>query len=199
VKTKRIFDISVALIAVVLSSPIWVVAAVLVKLSSRGPMLHRAVRAGKDGVPFTLLKFRTMSVAGGPAITTSDDPRITRVGKLLRRFKIDELPQLVNVLRGEMSLVGPRPEDPRYVERYTPEQRRLLSVPPGMTSPASIAYRDEERYVRSFPGDVETAYLEKVLPAKLAVDLEYIDKRSLWTDLRILARTGLNLVTSPRR
>ncbi|MFZ1551113.1 MAG: sugar transferase, partial [Anaerolineae bacterium] len=131
-----------------------------------------AVRVGQDGRPFRLYKFRSMIVGTdrqGPGITATGDPRITRVGRFLRRAKLDELPQLINVLLGDMSLVGPRPEDPRYVAFYTPEQRRVLSVHPGITSPASLAYRHEEQLLAG--EDWETHYRTRVLPAKLALDL----------------------------
>ena len=200
-RLKRSFDIVAATLALVVSFPVSALAATAIALTSRGGVLHRATRVGKDGVPFTLLKFRTMRVVpfdSGPGITSADDPRITPIGRLLRRFKIDELPQLVNVIRGDMSIVGPRPEDPRYVAGYTDEQRRVLSVRPGITSPASIAYRDEERLIRAHTGDRATFYRDRLLPAKLAVDLEYLDRRSLWTDLAVLMKTALGLVWAPR-
>ncbi len=201
-RLKRAFDAAGAVLAIVVSSPAWVTAAITVKLSSRGGVLHRATRAGKDGVPFTLLKFRTMRVAStgeGPGITSADDPRITAAGRVLRRFKIDELPQLVNVLRGEMSLVGPRPEDPRYVAGYTAEQRRVLCVRPGITSPASIAYRDEERLIRSHMGDRVAFYRDEILPAKLEIDLRYVAERSFWRDLAVLTQTAFGLFRGPQR
>lgn len=170
-------------------SPVLVGAALAVKLSSPGPVLHRAVRVGRAGNPFAMLKFRTMVVGAvaGPGITAVADPRVTPVGQVLRRWKLDELPQLVNVLRGEMSLVGPRPEDPRYVARYTPEQRRVLRVRPGLTSPASLRFFREESMLTG--EDWETAYLQRILPAKLSEDLEYLDHRSARSDLTILVRS----------
>ena len=135
---------------------------------------------------------------GGSGITVSGDPRITPVGKVLRRTKVDEIPQLINVLRGEMSLVGPRPEDPRYVANYTKEQRRILTVRPGITSPASLAYRDEERVIAT-QSDPVAFYRDEILPAKLAIDLAYVERRSFWTDVTILVKTGLGIFVSPRR
>ncbi len=196
---RRAFDVTVAAVALVVSSPIWVVAAIAVKATSKGPVLHRATRIGIHGAPFTLLKFRTMRIEAGPAITAGDDPRVTAAGKTLRRLKIDELPQLVNVLRGEMSLVGPRPEDERYVARYTPEQRRILSVAPGITSPASLAYRDEQRVLASAGERWEEAYVNVVMPAKIAIDLEYIDRRTLATDIGVLTKTAFGVFVHPRR
>src|SRR5207244_4623101 len=143
---KRAFDLAVATIGLVVLLPVMLVVALLVKLDSKGPILYRADRVGRYGREFRLYKFRTMIEGAhkhGPAITARDDPRITRLGRILRTSRIDELPQLVNVIRGDMSLVGPRPEDPTYVAFYTPEQSRLLSVRPGITSPASVAYRNE--------------------------------------------------------
>lgn len=173
----------------ILLSPVLAGAALAVMLSSPGPVLHRAVRAGRAGNPFMMLKFRTMVISAvvGPGITTAEDPRVTPVGRVLRRWKVDELPQLVNVLRGEMSLVGPRPEDPRYVALYTPEQRRVLRVRPGLTSPASLRFSHEESMLTG--EDWETAYLQRILPAKLSEDLEYIDHRSALSDLNILIRS----------
>ena len=173
----------------ILLSPVLAGAALAVKLSSPGPVLHRAVRVGRAGNPFVMLKFRTMvlEAVAGPGITSAEDPRVTPVGHALRRWKLDELPQLVNVLRGEMSLVGPRPEDPRYVARYTPEQRRVLRVRPGLTSPASLRFSREESKLTG--EDWETAYLQKILPAKLSEDLEYLEHRSARSDLTILVRS----------
>ena len=178
----------------------WIVAAVAIKLTSPGPVLHRATRVGKDGDHFMILKFRTMRPdTNGPAITAAGDPRITTVGAVLRRTKLDELPQLVNVLNGDMSLVGPRPEDPRYVALYTGEQRRVLALRPGMTSPAAVVYRNEERLINAAGGDVESIYLERIMPAKLELDLEYVEHRSLWLDVRVLARTAGSVFTSLRK
>jgi len=173
----------------ILLSPVLAGAALAVKLSSPGPVLHRAVRVGRAGNPFAMLKFRTMvlGAVAGPGITSAEDPRVTPVGHVLRRWKLDELPQLVNVLRGEMSLVGPRPEDPRYVARYTPEQRRVLRVRPGLTSPASLRFFREESMLTG--EDWETAYLQRILPAKLSEDLEYLEHRSARSDLTILVRS----------
>ena len=195
---KRAIDLAVSAVLLVLTSPLWVVVAAAIRLTSSGPVLHRAARIGKDGVPFTILKFRTMRVAEGPAITSAGDTRITPVGRLLRRLKIDELPQLINVIRGDMSLVGPRPEDPRYVASYTEEQRRVLSLRPGLTSPAALAYRDEERLLGAV-ADAQTEYVERIMPAKLAMDLEYVARRSLALDVSVLVRTAVGVVVRPRR
>jgi lipopolysaccharide/colanic/teichoic acid biosynthesis glycosyltransferase len=163
--------------------------ALLVRLSSRGPVFFRQERVGKDGRPFRIYKFRTMRLnSGGPQVTGRTDPRITPIGALLRHWKLDELPQLINVVRGEMALVGPRPEVPRYVAHYTPEQREVLSVPPGITGVVQLEYRHEEELLRD-AADPEALYLQEILPAKLALDLKYIRQRSAWTDLRLMAAT----------
>ena len=187
---RRAFDLSVAGLILVLSSPIWLVAYVLVRLDSPGPGLYTAERIGRDGVPFTMYKFRTMrSDAFGAAITARDDARVTRVGGWLRAVKIDELPQLLNVLRGEMSLVGPRPESPEYVRGYTQEQRRVLGVRPGITSPATVHFREEEVLLEGLGGDIDDHYRNVILPAKLKLELGYLDDRSLWRDIGVLVST----------
>jgi len=193
---KRAFDIVLALPLLIVLAPSFVVIAAFVRLDSPGPVFHRARRAGRGGQPFTLYKFRTMVVNAanvGPGITRGNDPRVTRVGRVLRRTKIDELPQLVNVLKGEMSMVGPRPEDPRYVVNYTPEQRRLLSVRPGIASPASIKYRHEEEILAAAGGDLDEAYRTTILPDKLRIDLEYVGRQSLLLDLAVLVRVAVSL------
>jgi lipopolysaccharide/colanic/teichoic acid biosynthesis glycosyltransferase len=187
---KRAFDVVVAGTLIVITSPLWLIARLLLKHDSPGPVFYAARRVGRYGMPFTMYKFRTMvSDAAGPPVTASDDPRITRAGRWLRSAKLDELPQLLNVVRGEMSLVGPRPEEPRYVDRYTLEQRRVLSVRPGLTSPATIEFRDEEQLLRGMGADLEDHYLNVVLPAKLKLELEYLDNRSFRGDLGVLFGT----------
>lgn len=188
----RLPDLVVASAGLVLLSPLLAVVAVALKIDSAGPILYRARRVGRNGELFELYKFRTMVMGAerlGPGITTAGDPRVTRIGRLLRRSKLDELPQLVNVLRGEMSLVGPRPEDPRYVANYTAEQRRVLDVRPGITSPASLEYRHEETLLEG--PDWERRYLEEIVPHKLAIELDYLRRRTWWFDLGILVRTAV--------
>src|SRR5258708_19188124 len=163
---KRLFDVLVSAAGLLLLSPLFAFIALAVKFSSRGPALHRGERVGRGGKPFVLYKFRSMSVnERGPAITRAGDPRITAVGRVLRRTKLDELPQLINVLAGQMSLVGPRPEVPRYVAMYDAEQRRILTASPGMTSPASLLYRTEEELLAG--PEWERAYIERIMPEKL--------------------------------
>jgi lipopolysaccharide/colanic/teichoic acid biosynthesis glycosyltransferase len=203
-RAKRAFDVIVSSIGLVLTSPLWLLAAIAIKATSRGPVFHRAQRVGRNGEPFTLYKFRSMKPAHQPGdigLTLTNDPRITLVGSVLRLFKIDELPQLINVLRGDMSLVGPRPEDPRYVAAYSAEQRRVLGVRPGMTSPASVAYRNEavllQGLTESGAEGAEQVYLTEIMPAKLALELDYLDRRSFGLDLQVLFRTFGAVVRPP--
>jgi lipopolysaccharide/colanic/teichoic acid biosynthesis glycosyltransferase len=153
-----------------------------------GPFLHRATRVGEAGTTFTVLKIRTMRHgSSGTGVTLARDPRVTRLGRILRRYRIDELPQLVNVVRGEMSLVGPRPEDPRYVDWSDPLHRRVFSARPGITGLAQLEFHAEARLLVGV--DAEERYRRDVLPAKLRLDAKYLDERSTLLDLRILART----------
>jgi len=198
---KRAFDIVVALVGLVFFSPLMLIVAVFIKLASPGPVFYRAPRVGKGGRAFRMYKFRTMVVGAdkiGPALTVDKDPRITRIGARLRRSRLDEIPQLINVLRGEMSMVGPRPEAPCYVEKYSPEQRKALMVKPGMTGPAQIAFRHEEE-VLSNAETLEDEYMNVILPPKLAMDLQYIEQQSLSLDLKILFQTAWVLLADRLR
>jgi len=197
-----LFDIVFALLGLVLTLPLFAVIAFLIKRDSEGPVFYRAPRVGKDGKPFKMLKFRTMVAnadkIGGPS-TANDDPRITRVGRFLRRYKLDELPQLINVLKGEMSFVGPRPEVQQYVDMYTEEEKAILTVKPGITDWASLWNSDEGAVLAGSP-DPEKAYLELIRPTKIKLQLEYVRRRSFLTDLGILLRTVMAVVcrsTSP--
>jgi lipopolysaccharide/colanic/teichoic acid biosynthesis glycosyltransferase len=193
---RRTLDVVVAGVGLVLLLPLLGLIAALVKATSPGPVLFVQERVGRGLVPFRLFKFRTMvadAPARGPAITVGADPRVTRVGALLRQTKLDELPQLMNVLRGDMSLVGPRPEVPRYVALYGEAERRIFTVRPGITDPSSLLYRDESAVLASYP-DPERAYREVVLPHKIAVSLAYADGRTVLSDIGLLLRTVLRLV-----
>jgi len=193
---KRAFDIIIASIGLIAFSPLMLIIAILIKLDSPGPVFYRAPRVGKDGKPFRMFKFRTMVADAekiGPPITIGDDPRITRIGARLRSSRLDELPQLINVFRGEMSMVGPRPETPYFVEKFSPEQREVLKVKPGMTGPAQIAFRHEEENL-SNPGTLDEEYMNVILPPKLAMDLEYIRHQSLFLDMKILFQTAWALL-----
>lgn len=192
---KRLFDIAASLLALGLLSPLLLVLAAAVAITSPGGAFFRQVRVGRNGRPFEVLKFRSMrpgSEARGQITVGERDPRITGVGHFLRRTKMDELPQLINILKGDMSVVGPRPEVPKYVALYTPEQRAVLSVRPGLSSLASIAYINENE-VLGRSKDPERTYVEEVMPAKLALDLQYVREQSLWLDLSIIVRTALRL------
>ena len=186
---RRGVDLAVGLLGLVMTSPVVAAAALAVKLDSPGPAFYNGPRVGRGERQFQIHKLRTMRAgAAGPAVTAGDDVRVTRVGRLLRRTKIDELPQLLNVVKGDMSLVGPRPEHPRYVERYTPEQRRLLTVRPGITGPATVAFIDEEEQLRG--ADPEGRYVNEVMPRKLALELGYLERASPATDAAILLKTA---------
>jgi lipopolysaccharide/colanic/teichoic acid biosynthesis glycosyltransferase len=197
---KRAFDLCAATVGVLLLSPLLAAIALWIRLDSPGPVLFRQVRVGRHGVPFDILKFRTMAAqpaAPQPGVqanlqrllTVGRDPRITRAGHFLRKYKLDELPQLFNVVHGTMSLVGPRPEVPRYVACYPPRERELvLSVKPGVTDWASILYKDENAILGQAP-DPEQAYIETILPTKLEYYVRYVRERTFWVDLRIIFQT----------
>jgi lipopolysaccharide/colanic/teichoic acid biosynthesis glycosyltransferase len=187
----RGLDMVGSVAGLVLLSPLLLGLALAVRLSSPGPALFKSVRVGRFGRPFRLYKLRTMvkdASSQGPAITTASDSRVTPLGRYLRKYKLDELPQLINVLYGDMSLVGPRPEDPRYVAQYSREQLALLDARPGITSPASLLHSSEEDELTG--DDWETFYLSHVLPEKLAVDAEYLRTRTVFTDVRTIAETA---------
>lgn len=176
--------------------PILAMAAMAIKATSKGPVLFRQTRVGRHGVPFTLLKFRTMSLGStsGPAITAHGDQRITTVGKLLRKTKIDELPELWNILRGEMSFVGPRPEVPRYVDQNDPRWREVLEARPGITDPVTLSLRNEEELLGAVQGDRDAFYREQLQPYKLRGYADYLRSRTAATDVHVIARTLVAVV-----
>ncbi|MCY7314376.1 MAG: sugar transferase [Rubrivivax sp.] len=192
---KRLFDLFGAAAALLLLSPLLLFVALLVKLDSPGPVFYRQQRIGRYGVPFRIHKFRTMhACAAGLPITVGDDARITRAGRTLRRTRLDELPQFIDVLRGRMSLVGPRPEVPRYVALYPPALReRALAVRPGMTDPASLSFIDEAALLAAAP-DPEKTYVEVILPAKLQQAVDYAQHATLRSDVQVLWQTACRLV-----
>lgn len=194
---KRFFDFSASLAGLVLLAPFLAAIALAIRLESAGPAFFLQERVGYRGRPFRIVKFRTMrrnAPAEGPQITVGADPRITRVGGLLRKSKLDELPQLINVLKGEMSLVGPRPEVPAFMERYLPEQRALiLSVRPGITDFAAIEFSDEAE-ILARASDPEKAYVNEVMPRKFALYKRYVEERSLWLDLKLIGGTLARIV-----
>ncbi len=188
---KRALDILAATAGLILLSPVLGLVACCIKLTSRGPAFYRQVRIGKGGRPFQILKFRSMTMQTSNRdlkITVAGDSRVTPVGRFLRRYKVDELPQLWNVIRGDMSLVGPRPEVPVYIEGYTREQRMVLSVRPGITDTASLAYRHEEEILAN-QADPEQFYRTQILPDKLARNRAYLEKITLQNDIRIIVKT----------
>jgi lipopolysaccharide/colanic/teichoic acid biosynthesis glycosyltransferase len=193
---KRFLDVLVAGTGLLLMSPVLFVAAIAVRITSPGPVLFWQERIGRGGRPFSILKFRTMvqnaATIGGP-ITFGNDPRVTPVGRLLRKTKLDELPQLLNVLKGDMSLVGPRPEVRRYVEMFHEDYGAILQVRPGMTDLASIKYRDEQAILGS-AADPEQEYVHVVLPEKIRLAKEYVARQSFWLDLRIILGTAACLL-----
>lgn len=190
---KRLLDIAAACMGLVVLVPIFIAIGVLIKLDSPGPVFFKGERIGQYGKRFSILKFRSMvpdAARLGTAITSHDDPRVTRVGRFLRKTKLDELPSLVNVLKGEMSLVGPRPESPCWVERYTPQQRAVLTIRPGITGLAQIKYRNEEGLLST--ANIETEY-PRIMNDKLNMDLRYLENHSFLVDMRILLETAAAL------
>lgn len=192
---KRLFDISFSLLTLMLFLPIGIIISILIVLESRGGIFYTQERIGKQGVPFRLLKFRTMrkdADRSGKLTVGMRDPRITRVGYFLRKSKLDEFPQFVNVLKGDMSIVGPRPEVAEYVALYTDEQRKVLSVKPGITDFASLQYFKENELLGKST-DPQKTYIQEIMPAKLKLNLKYIDEKSLGKDLAIIAKTFLKM------
>ncbi len=188
---KRVFDITASLLGLIVLSPYFLIVSILVKLGSPGPIFYGGKRVGKGGKVFTMYKFRTMVTDAekrGPSVTYDGDPRITRVGHLLRQARLDEFPQLWNVLKGDMSMVGPRPESLYYYERYTAEQKKIFQVKPGMTGVTQIRFRHEEDMLTN-PETLDRDYLEKVLPPKVVLDMEYIENQSFWLDLKLIFET----------
>ena len=189
---KRIADIFISFIGLIILSPLFLIIAILIKIESPGPVFFRQLRVGKDEINFYIFKFRTMkanSENNGPKITVKDDKRITPLGNYLRKYKLDELPQLINVFLGNMSLVGPRPEVPKFVELYpNPIKKIVFSVRPGITDPASIIFRNENELL-SQTADPEDYYTENILPEKLKYYVEYVENRNLLLDFSIILRT----------
>jgi lipopolysaccharide/colanic/teichoic acid biosynthesis glycosyltransferase len=191
---KRALDLVSSALGLIALSPLFILVSCCIKLTTRGPVFYRQVRLGKDGRKFRILKFRSMTMqtsSGELRITIAGDSRVTPVGRFIRRYKVDELPQLWNVIRGDMSLVGPRPEVPAFIAEYTPEERIVLSVRPGITDPASLAYRHEEEILAGQP-DPEQFYRTTILPDKLARNRAYLEEITLQSDIRIIVKTILS-------
>lgn len=197
--SKRLFDLTCSICGLIILAPVFLLIAVWIKVDSPGPVFFRQVRVGRYGRTFRIFKFRTMCSGAegkGQQITVGEDPRITHSGCLLRKYKLDELPQLLNVVKGEMSLVGPRPEVPRYVALYPEEVREVvLSVPPGITDFASIDYRDENGILGQSE-DPEKAYVEEIMPQKLGFCMRYVAERSFWVDLKLIVSTIKAIIAS---
>jgi lipopolysaccharide/colanic/teichoic acid biosynthesis glycosyltransferase len=195
---KRLFDLIFSLAGFLVLSPIFIILSLLILITMGWPVFYRQIRVGRGGEEFKIIKFRSMvknAEKRGLAVTTGGDPRITPIGRFLRKSKLDELPQLLNVISGDMSLVGPRPEVPKYVSLYDDHQRQVLSVRPGLTDPASIVYRHEEQILARY-ADTEKAYIEVLMPAKLKLNLAYIEKQSFWRDLALIGRTLRKIFSS---
>ena len=193
---KRLFDIIASGLGLICLSPLFAVLAVWIKCDSKGPVFYRQVRVGRNNRDFRIYKFRSMrpdSDKLGLITVGGRDPRVTRSGYYIRKYKLDEFPQLINVFIGDMSLVGPRPEVRKYVDMYTPEQMRVLSVRPGITSLASLHYRNENELLAQAE-DPDRCYVEKVMPDKLAIDLEYVPKANLLTDIRLIFATIASII-----
>lgn len=195
---KRIFDLIFTVPGLIVLLPFFIIIAVWVKMDSIGPVFYRQERVGRSGKLFRIYKFRTMVVDAhktGRAITVGEDPRITRSGAVLRKYKLDELPQLINVVKGQMSLVGPRPEVPHYVNMYTPEQRAVLEIMPGITDPASIKYRNENELLAAATDaegmavDPEYIYVHEIMPDKIKINLDYAARANVFSDFEIIIRT----------
>jgi lipopolysaccharide/colanic/teichoic acid biosynthesis glycosyltransferase len=195
---KRFFDIIFSFLGLLILSPFFLVVAIIIKMTSPGPVFYRGVRVGKDFKEFKIYKFRTMIVGadkiGGPS-TREGDPRVTKIGRFLRRHKLDELPQLINVLKGEMSLVGPRPEVPEYAKLYQGEEKIVFSVRPGMTDYSSLWDINEAEILKDAKTfeETEKIYLEKIRPEKVRLQMKYIKEMSFLTDLKIIWRTLLKI------
>ena len=190
-RMKRLFDIFFSFIGILLLLPLFAVVAILVKLDSVGPVFFKQERIGRNFKPFRICKFRTMvsdAEYKGPQITVGGDKRVTGIGKFLRKYKIDELPQLINVLKGEMSFVGPRPEVRKYVDHFKSDYKDLLTIRPGITDPASMKYSKEES-ILSLSKNWEEDYVKRVLPGKIKLSLQYVDNHNILTDLRLIFKT----------
>jgi lipopolysaccharide/colanic/teichoic acid biosynthesis glycosyltransferase len=193
---KRLMDFSLSLVGLIFLFPVFVVIALLIKLEDGGSVFFRQERVGQNWKPFKIYKFRTMvenAERMGVLVTKGNDPRVTKIGKFLRRYKLDELPQLINVLKGDMSLVGPRPEVYKYAKEYKEDYDEILKVKPGITDYAALEYIDEEKILES-SDDTERAYLEKVLPEKIKYYKKYLRDISFFTDLKLIIRTIIRII-----
>jgi lipopolysaccharide/colanic/teichoic acid biosynthesis glycosyltransferase len=194
---KRVIDMALAIASLIILSPIFLIVPILIKLDSPGPVFFLQERVGKDFKKFKIIKFRTMVVEApklGNTITKKSDERITRVGKFLRKFKIDEMPQIINVLKGDMSVVGPRSDVEKYVNMFKDDFREILRVRPGMAGYVITRFRNEEEILEKYE-NLEEGYIKEVLPRKIALDKEYVKNISFWNDIKIFLLTFLSVVT----
>lgn len=198
--TKRIFDFIFALVGLIVTSFIFVLVAIFIKIESKGPVFYRGIRVGRYGKPFKIFKFRSMvqdAEKTGTSSTGVSDMRVTPCGRFIRKFKLDELSQLINVLMGDMSLVGPRPEVQKFVDMYTEEEKAILTLRPGITDWSSIKFHNEGEIIEtSGIQDADEAYAKLIRPQKLRLQLEYVRKRSLWVDIKIIISTILTIVST---
>ncbi|MCX8044135.1 MAG: sugar transferase [Desulfobacterota bacterium] len=188
---KKVIDFFIAAVGLLILSPLLFIIGLFIKVSDGGPIFFFQQRIGKNFKKFRLIKFRTMVVNAeklGPAITRGEDPRITKIGRVLRYYKLDELPQLINVLKGDMSIVGPRPEVEKYVNHFRDKYKRILSIKPGITDYAALEYRNEEDILKKY-GDANDGYIRDVLPNKIALYEKYLEEMSLLTDMKIICKT----------
>ena len=197
---KRIFDLIFSTIGLIILSPFFLCAAILIKLGSKGPVFYRGVRIGMKGKPFHIYKFRTMVQNAekiGASSTSSNDPRLTIIGKFIRRFKLDEISQLINVFIGDMSIVGPRPEIQKFVNKYSEEEKKLLTIRPGITDWSSIKFHNEPEIIAaSGIVDADDAYEEIIRPDKIKLGLKYVKEHNLWIDIKIIFSTVLTIVST---
>jgi len=188
---KRVFDLVLSIPSFILLSPVFLIASVLIKIETPGTATFAQERIGRGGRPFKLYKFRTMvkdASKMGPPITPTNDPRITKVGKLLRKYKIDEMLQIANIIKGDMSVIGPRPEIEKYIKKFKDDYSKILKIKPGMTDYALIVFRNEEEILSKF-NDVEEGYIQEVMPEKIKLYKKYMDEMSLLTDIKIFFKT----------
>lgn len=192
---NRIFDIISATVATIVVFPFCLLVAILIKLDSEGPVLYKQIRVGKDNKDFYIYKFRTMYVNSDPIVLTKqqNDNRITKIGRFLRRVKFDEVPQIINLFKGDISVVGPRPDIRRHVNYYTEEQMKVLSVKPGVTSPASLAYINEAELLEK-SDNIEEYYINHIMQEKLKINLKYIDEKNFLYDMKIILLTAWNVI-----
>ncbi|CAN5379059.1 sugar transferase [soil metagenome] len=194
---KRCFDLCIALPLFIICIPLFLIIALIIKTDSTGPVFYQQERIGRNKIPFFIYKFRTMFTGAsksGLLTVGGRDPRVTKSGYLLRKYKLDELPQLLNVIQGEMSLVGPRPEVQKYVDLYSPEQLQILLVKPGITDYASLEYSNENE-ILALSSDPESTYIREIMPAKLKLNLKYIKEKGINTDIKIILMTIRKVIT----